>query len=465
MSHDLIRLIASDNSKLHKQDVIRNEALNGNDDFFKGLLYALDNRTTFGVKNVPVKAEDSSGPGLDFEIFCKLAENLKHRRLTGHAAQAEIQSYMDMATVNEWNGWYRLILTKDFRAGFSESTVNKAVKVANPSYIIPTTPYMRCSLPEGSNIEDFDWELGVYSNIKHDGMFANVNVSSDGDVWVTSRSGSLFPDGVLGIEADASKVLKRNTQSHGELTVYDDGVLQERQVGNGILNSVLKGGTLGLGITVRFDVWDQIPLDEVVPKGKYEVEYEFRFTNLCNQVEPTIDTQDSIRIGEWKIVHSPEEAEAHYKEVRKRKLEGTIVKSRATFWKDGTSKDQVKFKESVDVEVRVVGFEPGKGKNKATFGSLTCESEDGIMQCGASGLSDDLRKYIHEHREEYLGSVITIRANGIMYSTKAGKKHSLYLTRFVEKREDKEVADTFAQIEAQFAAAISTEVIEVPLED
>jgi DNA ligase-1 len=454
MTHQLIKEIASNASKLHKESVIRREAVAGNLDFMTGLKLTYNPLITFGVKKVPVH-HGKSGIGLPFSSFQKLADDLSSRRLSGHAALDAIDSYMARSTQEEWDGWYRLILTRDLRAGFSESTINKAVKDVNKDFVVPTTPYMRCSLPESSNIDKItteEWALGLFSQVKYDGMFASVNVREDGFVWITSRAGSLFPEGMLGIEESVARTFKKGTQNHGELTVYLDDVLLERQIGNGILNSVLKGGKLEANQKVHFDCWDQIPLDLAVPKGRYETHYEDRFENVCVQTAYLGPTQ--VHPAEFKMVYSMVEAQAHYKSVRKRKLEGTILKRRMLPWRDGDSKDQIKFKETIDVELKVIGFEPGKGKNEKTFGSLICQSEDGLLECGVSGISDKLRQEISDNRDDWTNAIVTVTINGVLYSTKVGKLHSAFLPRLVERRNDKTVADTFAQIEAQANAAL-----------
>ena len=461
MTYQLIKEIASDNSKLHKEAVIRREAVARNDEFFAGLRYALDNIATFGVKKVPERS-GADGPGLPFLKFLLLANLLIDRELTGGAAAAEIVSHMEKSTNDEWNGWYRLILLKDLKAGFSESTVNKAVKDVNANYVIPTTPYMRCTLPAKSNMEEWDWSKGIYSQTKADGMFANVNIREDGYVWVTSRGGTLFPDGSLGIEDELLAAFKASTQTHGELTIYIDGVMQPREIGNGIFNSLLKGGSLEPGQQVVYDCWDQIPLSAALPKGKYEVKYADRFADLTTQVHA--GNQLHVRLTETRIVYSPEEARKHYKEHRARKLEGTICKAAHTIWKDGTSKDQVKMKEEIDVELMVVGFNPGKGKNANTFGSIISVSDCGQLEVNVSGMSDDMRAAIHADRENWPGKIITVRSNSLLAPSK-GKKNglwSMFLPRLIEERMDKTVADTLEQIQAQFAAS---EAAAAPLEE
>lgn len=452
MTYQLIKEIASDNSKLHKEAVIRREALAGNNDFFTGLRYALDNIDTFGVKQISELA-GSRGTGLPFAEFKVLADKLIKREVTGHTALGAIEDAQRKATVDEWNGWYRLILLKDLKAGFSESTVNKAVKDVNPAYVVPTTPYMRCTLPAKSNMGEWDWAKGVYSETKADGMFANVNVRGDGFVWVTSRGGTLFPDGCLNIEGEIAETFDKGTQTHGELTIYINGVVQAREIGNGIFNSLLKGGSLEPGQQVVYDCWDQIPLSVALPKGKHDVIYEKRFNLLKIQVE-TAD-QPHVRLTETRIVKSMAEAVVHYKEHRARKLEGTILKAPTTIWKDGTSKDQVKMKEEIDVELKVIGFNPGKGKNADTFGSIQCASDCAQLEVNVSGMSDDMRAAIHADRANWPGKIITARSNSLLAPSKGKKngKWSLFLPRLIEERLDKTVADTLEQIQAQFAAA------------
>lgn len=464
MTYKLLQEIASDNSKLHKIAVINREALAGNDEFFAGLRYALDNIDTFGVKKVPIRTDEEcgSGSGLPFHAFKVLADALIKRELTGHAALAEIDNAMRCATTNEWNNWYRLILTKDLKSGFSETTLNKAVKDVNPLYIVPTTPYMRCTLPAKSNMENWKWEDGIYSQTKADGMFSNVNINKEGYLWITSRGGTLFPTDCLEIEDQLCTALKPDTQTHGELTIHINGIMQPREIGNGILNSLSSGGSLEPNHKVVFDCWDQIPLSAAVPKGKYEVPYKERFNDLKSQV--TSANQDGVRLTETRIVYSLEESRIHYKEHRARKLEGTINKSGEAFWKDGTSKDQVKQKEEIDVELRIKGFNPGKGKNAALFGSIQCFSECGLLETNVSGMSDDKRKEIHANMANLIDTIITVRSNTLMAPSK-GKKSglwSMFLPRLIEERPDKMIADTLEEIQLQFAEA---EACSKPLEE
>jgi len=125
------------NSRLNKEQILEAAIEEGLDDFFDGLRLCLDKLITFGVKEVPEKT-DPDGQGLKWTDFAAMAEMLRTRQLTGHAARDAIKMQMDVATQEQWNDWYRRILQKDLKCGVSEKTVNKvAKKLKRPEYQIP----------------------------------------------------------------------------------------------------------------------------------------------------------------------------------------------------------------------------------------------------------------------------------------------------------------------------------------
>ena len=138
------------NSRLDKEAILEAAMAEDLDEFFDGLRMCLDKLVTFGVKEVPVKEEiweDTpdggkkllpNGQGLSWDAFCELAVGLMKRSVTGHAARDAINLAMDVATTEQWNGWYRRILQKDLKCGVSEKTVNKvAKKQKRPEYQVP----------------------------------------------------------------------------------------------------------------------------------------------------------------------------------------------------------------------------------------------------------------------------------------------------------------------------------------
>ena len=133
---DVISKLEADNSRLVKESILLHTMHEGLDEFFEGVRMALDPLVTFGVKKVPERSDVLTGQGLDWTTFKVLAEQLRKRELTGHAARDAIELAMSVATTEQWNGFYRRILIKDLRCGMSEKTVNKVAKKF-PQYAVP----------------------------------------------------------------------------------------------------------------------------------------------------------------------------------------------------------------------------------------------------------------------------------------------------------------------------------------
>lgn len=410
-------------------------------------------RINFYISKVPApKAEVAEGPWeFNRELLESIIETLAERRLTGNKAKDWL-AFCHYQLENEWEReMLTMLIERDVKAGFSESTINKVW--ANT---VTDVPYMRCSLPKDAKLKDFPWKKGVFSQIKADGMFANVSNHGAGKITIESRNGSPFPiDAFPGIDADAQANLPAGMQLHGELLVglkKMSGIAYlPRQEGNGMLNKLLKGGELPPGHVVIFEAWDMIPLEAAVTKGKYKVPYSKRWEKLNEHFS---SVSGSIRLIETQIAHSYEEAMRHYQYALSRELEGTIIKHPDMEWKDGTSKEQVKMKLEVSVELRVVGFNEGRNKYVGMLGSLQCESECGKVKVNVAGFSDAQRQEIWDDQEGWLNGVITAKSNSIM--PPENKEHySLFLPIFLERRLDKKKADTLEQIQAQFEAAVA----------
>lgn len=416
--------------------------------FKRVLVAALSPAITYGVKVLPNRTEGLAPGTNTFENapIWDVLDKLERRTLSGNAAREEIQKWINFLT--EDSAWlFAQIILCDLRAGFGDSTVNKACPGLIPEY-----PYMRCSLPKKVKLDTFDWAGGVISQEKADGSFVNIDKHASGVVLFRSRQGSPYPEVAMEKLANVFRTyIADDTQTHGELLVLEDGAVMARELGNGVLNSVLKGGALEANQTITAVVWDQIPLSAVKSKGKYEVPYKARLSSLIRQLPPA--GTEPVNLIPTKVVRSLAEARLHFKEMLQLKKEGTVFKNGAAIWKDGTSTEQVKLKVDFDCDLVIKGFEAGKGKNEVTFGSIICETSDGLLEVCVSGFSDAMRKAVSESRADYLETVMTVKANGIMSPSGAGK-HSLFLPRYAEFRLDKKVADTLQQVQEAFDAAV-----------
>jgi DNA ligase-1 len=404
---------------------------------------AYDPTINYYIKKIPpyyTTGGNTLNCGLDF------LDSLSGRTVTGNDAIALLHRALSYVDSDDAEVLSRII-QRDLKVGCSESSANKVWKD-----LIPEFPYMRCSLPGKVKLDSWKWKDGIYSQLKADSLYANLDVV-DGIVTLTSRNGKEFPiEKFQQIEAD-SKMLCSSLNGYrinGELQVSRNGKILPREIGNGILNSVSKGGDFDDGDIPVYSVWDIIPIESAIPKGKCSWTYAKRFDIL----KSIFATTTHIQIIETKIVYSYAEALEHYFEQLAKGLEGTIIKTSTGTWADNTSKDQVKMKLEVLFELRVITFLDGNGKNADTFGSLWCESQDGLLRVGVgTGLTDDMRLKLFNDPDT-LSSIITVKGNNIMPPTKSNPYYSIFLPVFIEPRNDKTVADTLQQIQDQFDNAI-----------
>lgn len=403
----------------------------------------MDPSISYYIAKLPEVAQHGEGRFGPSEVT--LLEDLASRRLTGHAALNAVVCTLTFLAPPDSEILRRIIL-KDLRAGVGATLINSAFPGS-----IPEFPYMRCSLPKDIDLKSWPWDDGVNAGLKMDGMFARCDVTGD-SVKFTTRQGNTFPRGFLAnLELAASKLFSPGTQTHGELTVWIDGQLQPRQTGNGLLNSVMQGGDIPPGYEVKFTIWDQIALSVAVPKGKSSLNYRERMYQIDR-----LPYHPLIQVVENRWVTSYDEAIAYYREVLARGQEGLILKHPHMVWEDKTSKHCVKLKLEFEVDLKIIGFNPGiPGKRTAdTFGSLKCASDCEELIVDVAGFKRADEMYLHENRDSVLGKIITVKANAIVSPSTSSPKYSLFHPRFIELRHDKDTADDLARVHAQFEAGV-----------
>ena len=446
MVFDIVSHLRTDNSRLFKENVVN---LHKDNNIFKTVLYyTLSPRIQYYIKKIPKYiCEGSLSP--DFEdvqttysrIFDFL-DDLHYRRVTGNNAINQLSELMSSLTKNDAE-ILQLIIQRDLKCGINTSTVNKVF----PG-LIEETPYMRVSLLKEMKKDNIDWSSGLYSQEKLDGMFANIIISSSSQVL--SRNGTCFPlEPFSHILKELKLCCVDNIVFHGELVVYQGEDILKREVGNGILNSLLKTGEFDCNTyRIHFITWDVLPLLKW-QQGVYNREYKSRYNDLVQFIS---DNTRHVSIVPTIVVYSFDQAKQHYIKLAAEGKEGTILKDPCSIWKDHTSKQMWKFKVEADVELRVVGWTKGNGKNKDLFGSITCASEDLELEVNVSGFTDNHREHIWNNLDLYNNAIMTVTFNSIMKSE--GKKASLFLPRWSDWRFDKSKANTLQEIEDIFESVL-----------
>ena len=419
----IIDEIANNNSKLHKEAVLVREAEADNDELFAGLKLCYDPMITFGVKQIPEHTNPQSGQSLDWEEFYDLANKLELRELTGHDARDAIEAAMNKASVAQWNGWYRKILIKDMRAGFSETTINKAVKKAKKDTY--SVPVFECQLAhDGANHESKIYGLKMLE-VKLDGVRVITVVYPDGRVDQFSRNGkelANFPH----IREQFASVAKKLD----EPMVFDGEVMSSSF--QDLMKQVHRKSNVQANDANLF-LFDWLSLEEF-QLGRCNIKQKYRSENLQEFIR-------KAKMTNVKCLHSElvdldtDEGRATLAKINRDAIkggyEGIMIKDPYASYECKRTTNWLKLKPFIEVTLEVIDIEEGTGRNEGRLGALVCEGKDDgrvIHVNVGSGFSDADRDAIFHSKVSVVGHQVEIRADAVTQNQDGS--YSLRFPRF-----------------------------------
>lgn len=349
------------------------------------------------------------------------------RRLTGNAAKARLTHILNLMYPADMTVLLR-ILDRDLRCGTGTTLPNRVW----PN-LIPTFDFLLADT-DPSNIT-----YPALSQLKADGIRAAMFVDAErGIVSFMSRQGKPIETHDF-FNTEGMRLTRGQTATlDGELICYEGDKPLDRKTSNGILNKAIKGTiSINEAEKIRFLVWD---IND--PAGEHG--YVERYVALERQL--TEHPASRIFLIETKMVDTAAEALQHFKEVRRRGLEGTIVKNLNGKWVPKRSKDLCKFKAEVEGEFKVTGFEYGTGKNKSRVGALFVETADGLVKTKV-GIFKDMDEKVRDELLVEMPGIVTILYNErITDKSRKDGTESLFLPRVTALRWDKSIANTRAEL-------------------
>jgi len=446
---EILNQIENESSTNKKLEILKQHKDN---ELLKQVCYLTYNKLiSFYIKKIPeYNTLPFTSVELDLNILSQLSK-LYNRETTGNLAIEHLEFIL--STLDEDSAEViKRIIKRDLRCNLGTTQINKVWKD-----LIPKFPYQRISLFKDIKPNTINWQNGVYSQLKEDSLFCNLNYDLEGNVFMYSRTGTDFPiDKFKDIVKEAKDFLMTGAQHHGELLVTRDGKILDREIGNGILNSVAKGGFFADNEKPVLHIWDFVPLSELKTKCKINTYYSDRYNRLKNCLDGTYTRPDSIKLVETRICYSIDEVIEHLEEVLSKGLEGLVIKLPEATWVDGDNPKMFKIKVETVIDMEAVELNPGQGKNRDTFGSIYLISSDGLVESNISGFTDSMRKYIYENWNTIRGKIFANKINKLLPPTKNNRKYTTFLPRFVEIREDKDIADSLEEIQAQYESSILT---------
>jgi DNA ligase-1 len=403
---NIIAELEADNSKLAKEAIVGREAQAGNTEFFAGVRLAYDAMITFGVAKVPEKT-DADGAGLDWNSFLARVKCFQDRTVTGHAARDSIIHMMQMATKQQWNGWYRRILIKDMRAGFSESTINKACKKIRPEFVVPV---FECQLAHDSATHEEKLCGKKLVETKLDGVRVLTIVYPSGRVDQYSRNGKElvnFPH----VKEQFSKTVTGLT----EPTVFDGEVMSGSF--QDLMKQIHRKDNVKANDAV-LHLFDFLPLKDF-ELGHWDRPQIQRSEKLRAWKDLWAEETPNIAILDQQLVDlDTDEGQTEFKAINARAIaggyEGIMIKDPEAGYECKRTVKWMKLKPFIEVSLTVVDTEEGTGKNVGRMGALVCEGvDDGrrIRVNVGSGFSDQQREDFWSCRAD--GHIVEVRADAV----------------------------------------------------
>jgi DNA ligase-1 len=422
----IISKLEADNSRLAKEAILAEAMEEGLDEFFEGLKMGLDKLYTFGVKQVPIKEQDS-GQGLTWDNFKQLAESLYKRELTGHAARDAIELAMGIATKDQWNQFFRRILIKDMRAGFGEKSVNTVAKKAKkPQYAVPVFEVMLAH--DGANHDSKITGKKLLEE-KLDGVrcLTVVDFESRTVVMYTRNGKELvnFPHIV--------KAFEDNMDNFARSYVFDGEVMSSSF--QALMTQVHRKSDVKSDDAV-LHLFDIVPLVEF-KAGKSVMGQRRRSQFLKNFENIFADSGCIALVPQQEVDLDTFMGGIEFQDFNKAALaagkEGIMIKDVDAKYETKRSVSWLKQKPFIEVSLTVIETEEGTGRNVGKMGALVCEgTEDGklIKVNVGSGFTGKDRDEFWSCKVD--GQVIEVRADAITQNQDG--TYSLRFPRFLRFR-------------------------------
>ena len=436
LAADWIRDLESSDSRIHKEKVIEKALMasklgSANAQCFLFNCYqAYNPYYVFGVKKV------SETKGLEHKPnpwpkFWAMLEGLRLRTLTGHNAKTVIELMSEQFDSTEWNNLCRRVIIKDLRCGISEKTLNKVLD--NTEWKIPV---FTCQLATDSEKHTAKMTGKKRIEQKLDGVRVLAVVTKT-TVNLYSRNGKPFdnfPHIVESLEDIKNKFAKLfQSCPHG--FVLDGEIIGES------FQALMKQAQRKTDVQtdgMTYSVFDWLPLADF-ERGFWNTQQHKRLHDL-EEYRSVFEITDCVRIMDGIDVdlgtaeghdimrrYADDAVEAGYEGIMIKDLDAPYECRRSSFW--------MKWKPVMTVDLNIVGFEEGTGRNAGRLGAIICEGVDNnrnICVNVGSGLSDENRDQYWHSRDDLLGRVVEVAADAVTQNQDG--TYSLRFPRFVRFR-------------------------------
>lgn len=435
LAADWIRDLERSDSRLHKEKVIEKALMAAKlgsasaQGFLFNCYLAYNPFYTYNVKQVPETQGlvDKDNPWPQFWAVC---EALRTRSATGHQARRMIEQVSQNFDSEQWNTVCRRVLIKDLRCGISEKTLNKVI--GRTEWAIPV---FGCQLATDSTEHAAKLTGRCQLETKLDGVRVIAIISANGIVTMLSRNGKVFEN-----FGHIEKVLAENANTILGTMNCPDGIMLDGEVIGQSFQDLMKQARRKRDADAsdsRYYVFDYTPL-QAFQIGEFkpaQLERTIKLGLLAPilsespvRIMPFIHVDLSTSEGHDIMRRFANDAVAEgFEGIMIKKLDAPYQCKRTTNW--------MKWKPTITVDLTIVDFEEGTGRNQGRLGAIICEGEDDgrrIRVNVGSGFSDSDRDSYWTGRDRMVKQIVEVRADAVTQNQDG--TYSLRFPRFLRFR-------------------------------
>jgi len=436
LAADWIRDLESDNSRLHKESVIEKALMAAQlgstnaQCFLFNCYQAYNPYYVFGVKKIPETTGLDNMPN-PWPKFWAMLEGLRTRSLTGHHARDTIEEMSQQFDSNEWNKLCRRVLIKDLRCGITERTLNKIL--GKTEWAIPV---FECQLALDSDEHPNKMKGVKRLEQKLDGVRVLALVTKT-SVKLFTRSGKPFDNFPHIVEAIESVKLNLRTAVKESYS----GFVLDGEIMGASFQALMKQAQRKTNVDTSdmvYNVFDFIPLEDF-ERGYWNAQ-QYKRLEILEKLRPIFDNTNCINIMDGINVdldtceghnqlrrYADDAVEAGFEGIMIKDIGAPYECKRSSFW--------MKWKPVITVDLAIIGFEEGTGKNVGRLGAFVCEGIDNgktIKVNVGGGYTDANRTEFWLNKDNLMGHIVEVKAGAVTQAQDG--TYSLRFSRFVRFR-------------------------------
>jgi DNA ligase-1 len=434
---DWITDLESSDSRLHKERVIEKALMAsklgsaGAQAFLFNAYLAYNPFFTYHIKQVPETQGLVDRPN-PWTKFWGLCEALRTRSVTGNAAREQIQDVAQEFDSDEWNNLARRVLIKDLRCGISEKTLNKIL--SKTEWAIPV---FSCQLAQDSEDKPYKLRGTKLLEPKLDGVRVIAVVQGDMNVTLYSRNGKElqnFP------QIEQSILLNR--AAFQRKIGWRKKFIIDGEVTGESFQKLMKQAHRKSDVqtdNMVYNIFDIMPLEDF-QRGYWNAQQHKR-VEILKEIEAFVPDNDCIKIVkgievDLNVSEGHDIMRRYAEDMVANGYEGIMIKDMDSPYECKRNDHWLKWKPTITLDLEIVGFEQGTGRNQHRLGAIICEGEDNdrkIRVNVGSGFSDSARDEYWVNRDHLLGHLVEIQADAVTQNQDGS--YSLRFPRFLRFRD------------------------------